>query len=337
MKIKEISQGLKASGYIPSLQISYAVKAAIDCNTPLLIEGDPGVGKTQLAKAVANMLNTELIRVQFYEGQTADKILFDYDYQRQLLTIQAISASLQETLKNKSIDECLQAVSGLNFYSEDFLIERPLLKAIRSNKRCVLLLDEVDKASEEIEYTLLEFLEDYSLSIPQLGTVHADEKTRPIVILTSNRYRELSQALRRRCSYLYIPTKTKGEMLEILKANVQANPALLEEVAKVMVELAKQSTRLHHVPSVAEAIEWTRQMVSAVDDPNVKLASTLGALFKDEEDYQRFVKSNGTCSSVFDSCSQILASMALQTESEVASGESGEATGETEETSGEVG
>lgn len=119
-------------------------------------------------------------------------------------------------------------------------------------------------------------------------------------------------------------------MLEILKANVQASPALLEEVAKVMVELAKQSTRLHHVPSVAEAIEWTRQMVSAVDDPNVKLASTLGALFKDEEDYQRFVKSNGTCSSVFDPCSQILASMALQTESE-------EASEETEETSGEMG
>ena len=185
----EIGNKLRENGYLSNSYINFAVMSAIN-GVPLLVEGDPGVGKTSLAYATAKMLDLELLRVQFYDGLSYDKILYDYDYQKQLLTIQAIQGTIKESLAGKDLQESLDAAGKINFYGRDFLIERPILKAISGKKRYVLLLDEVEKASEEIEYTLLEVLENFSISIPQYGTVTCPEEMRPIVFLTSNRYRD---------------------------------------------------------------------------------------------------------------------------------------------------
>lgn len=159
----EIGNKLRENGYLSNLYINFAVMSAIN-GVPLLVEGDPGVGKTSLAYATAKMLDLELLRVQFYDGLSYDKILYDYDYQKQLLTIQAIQGTIKESLAGKDLQESLDAAGKINFYGRDFLIERPILKAISGKKRYVLLLDEAEKASEEIEYTLLEVLENFSIS-----------------------------------------------------------------------------------------------------------------------------------------------------------------------------
>ena len=207
MNLTEIHEGLRNNGYISNKYIDFAVAGAMS-GTPLLVEGDPGVGKTFLAYATAKMLGLELLRVQFYDGLSYDKILYDYDYQKQLLSIQAIQGVLKASFDGKGVQESLDAAGEIDFYGRSFLIERPILKAISGKQRYVLLLDEVEKASEEIEYTLLEVLENFSITIPQYGTITCPEDMRPIVFLTSNRYRDLSQALKRRCNYLYIQQKS---------------------------------------------------------------------------------------------------------------------------------
>lgn len=283
--IHDVAKGLASVGYIPTPKIAMAAHAAITHNRPLLLEGAPGTGKTQLAKSVADMLGCDLIRVQFYEGLNADKLIYDYDYQRQLLTIQAISATLQDNLKGLSVQDALQAVSSIDFYSENFLIERPLLRSIRMDRPCVLLLDEVDKASEEIEYALLEFLEDYSLSIPQLGTVRCHPEARPIVFLTSNRYRDLSDALKRRCRYLYIPAKTKDEILAILQKQVQADQKLMEAVAADVAALyARRDLAFKQTPSIAEAIDWLEYLQDLLPDEQASFQDSLSALMKTSKD-----------------------------------------------------
>ena len=171
MTLSEIHKALQQHGYISNPYIDFAVSGAMS-GTPLLVEGDPGVGKTSLAYATADMLGLELLRVQFYDGLTYDKILYDYDYQKQLLSIQAIQGALTDAFSGKTLQESLDTAGAINFYGKDFLIERPVLKAISGKKRYVLLLDEVEKASEEIEYTLLEVLENFSISIPQLSLIH---------------------------------------------------------------------------------------------------------------------------------------------------------------------
>ena len=282
MKINEIEAGLENAGYIPTRKIAYAVATAVEFGTPIFLEGAAGVGKTQLARSVAKMLQVPLIRAQFYEGLTSDQLLYDYDYQKQLLSIQAISSTLADTLKGKDTNEAMEAVSNIDFYSEDFLIPRPLLRSITDGK-CVLLLDEVDKASEEIEYALLEFLENYSLSIPQLGrTVTCDEAKRPVVFLTSNRYREMSDALKRRCAYLFIPDKTEEEMLDILRKRSSASPDLLPAIAKAIVEMREVS--LKKAPSIAEAVEWANRLEFALEDKNSDLEESLSLVLKDEDD-----------------------------------------------------
>ena len=289
MKIKEIEEGLINSNYIPTKEILYAVSGCINSNIPLLIEGVPGVGKTFLAKAVANMLNIPLYRVQFYEGLTADKILYDYDYQKQLLTIESIKSSLENNLKNKSIDEAINIAKDINFYGEDFLIKRPILKSITENKQCVLLLDEIEKSSEEIEYTLLEFLDEFSLTIPQLGTISCNENFRPIVFLTSNNYRNLSDALKRRCNYLYINEKTKDEMLGILKVQANISDELANGIASCINEI--RNLKLKQQPSIAEAITWGKY----IEENNVSMNEieyTLCMLAKNKEDLDIIKESN---------------------------------------------
>lgn len=253
-----VHQKLTEASYIPTKDIEYAVASSINDNVPLLIEGAPGVGKTELAKVTAQIIGAPLLRVQFYEGLTADKILYDYNYQRQLLTIETIRSSLEENLKGKEIQDAIDIAKNIDFFGEDFIIERPVLKSIRGKERCVLLLDEIDKSSEEIEYTLLEFLDGFSLSIPQFGTVTCPEDLRPIVFLTSNNYRELSGALRRRCNYLYIPPKTREEMIDILIAKVAVTSDLASSIANCVERIKRLD--LKQVPSVAEYITWARYL-----------------------------------------------------------------------------
>lgn len=272
----EIGNKLRENGYLSNLYINFAVMSAIN-GVPLLVEGDPGVGKTSLAYATAKMLDLELLRVQFYDGLSYDKILYDYDYQKQLLTIQAIQGTIKESL---------DAAGKINFYGRDFLIERPILKAISGKKRYVLLLDEVEKASEEIEYTLLEVLENFSISIPQYGTVTCPEEMRPIVFLTSNRYRDLSQALKRRCNYLYIKQKTAEELKEILQMQSSIDPKVAESVANCAKQI--RSLPLKQQPSISELSEWAKYLSTLNSDElgEETLKASLCMIAKNKEDRQ---------------------------------------------------
>lgn len=285
MEITEIRNSLRKNGYLSNSYINFAVMSAIN-GIPLLVEGDPGVGKTSLAYATAKMLDLELLRVQFYDGLTYDKILYDYDYQKQLLTIQSIQRTMQEAFAGKSLQESLDTASKINFYGRDFLIERPILKAISGKKRYVLLLDEIEKSSEEIEYTLLEVLENFSISIPQYGTVTCPEKMRPIVFLTSNRYRDLSQALKRRCNYLFIKQKTAEELKEILQMQSNIDPKIAESVANCAKQI--RSLSLKQQPSISELSEWAKYL-STMDGDELEeetLKASLCMIAKNKEDRQ---------------------------------------------------
>ena len=282
MTVEEIKAGLDGVGYIADDQIAWALGGTINQRIPLIVEGAPGVGKTFLAKALADMMKIPLLRVQFYEGLTYDKILYDYDYQRQLLSIQAISGTLKSQLENKTIDDALDVASKINFYGRDFLIERPVLKAINSDTPCVLLLDEVDKSSEEIEYTLLEVLDEFSMSIPQLGVIRAKEEYRPMVILTSNNYRDLSEALKRRCNYLYIDRKSVEDIRKILVMQAGADAEVAFGMAKFIDRI--QSLPLKQTPSIAEAVTWAK---FCMENPNVfdnHLDQTIYMLAKNRQD-----------------------------------------------------
>ena len=290
LKLSEIKEGLIKNNYIPTKQILYAVSGAINQQFPVLIEGDPGVGKTSLAKAVASMLGLPLYRVQFYEGLSADKILYDYDYQKQLLTIESIKSSLEEHLKGKTINEAINHVKDTDFYGENFLIERPILKAINGKGRCVLLLDEIDKSSEEIEYTLLEMLDEFSITIPQYGTVKCPEDMKPIVFLTSNNYREMSDALKRRCNYLFINRKTKDEIFEILKMKAGVSEDICRGVANCMAQI--QKLKLKQEPSIAEAIGWAQYIQDNFDESNMSdLEYSICMLAKNKDDTEVILNS----------------------------------------------
>ena len=284
VSVEKIRTGLTETGYIPSDQIVFSVFGTVNGRTPLLIEGDPGTGKTSLAKAVGRMLGADLYRVQFYEGLTPEKILYDYDYQKMLLTIESIKSTLSKKLSGKSIDDAIDYVHDIDFYGKDYLIQRPILKALTSEKPAVLLLDEVDKASEEIEYTLLEMLDEFSITIPQYGTITAETENRPMVFLTSNNYRDLSEALKRRCNYLYIERKTEEEMFNILMMSVDADSTLLRRIAACLHKMDDMSLR-HH-PSIAEGIEWAKQYVALSEETKAStpIENLIYTIAKDKHD-----------------------------------------------------
>ena len=285
INIKDLKDKLENVKYSSNDSINYALAISINLEKPLLLEGGPGVGKSSLAKAVADALGLPFIRVQLYDGLTDDKILFDYNYQKQLLTLEAIKPFIIEKYEGQDIKEIIKGVSSdLDFYGRDFLIERPVLRAINGAGRKVILFDEIDKAPEEIEYMLYEFLENYSITIPEYGEIKCPEDQKPIVFLTSNRYRELSGALKRRCNYLYIKPKTQIEIVDILKLKAEADDNLANSIAKCIIELDK-NMNISQKPSISEAIEWAKFIKD--DDISQKEAAinSLSIIAKNYKDY----------------------------------------------------
>lgn len=283
MTINEIRDKLKETGYIPTDDICYAVFGMLALNKPLLVEGAPGVGKTSLAKSLAEVMGLPMLRLQMYDGLTKDEVLYDYDYQRQLLTLEAVKPKLNEEIKDLGINDAIKHVAGdVDFYGKEFLIPRPVLQTIDGSGRKLLLIDEIDKASEETEYMLYEYLEDYSIDIPQFGTVSCPEDQKPVVILTSNAYRELSGAMKRRCSYLYIKKKTRAEIIEVLKYRTSVDERVASGIASCMV--AFQEMDLKHPVSVSEIVDWASYIEK--DGSREGVQNSLGLLVKDRRDME---------------------------------------------------
>lgn len=280
-----IKDKLNKVNYATTKDIEYAVDISISLDKPLLIEGSPGVGKSSLAKAVADALRLPFIRVQLYDGLTDDKILFDYNYQKQLLTLEAVKPFIEEKYKGQELNDIVKGVSSeLDFYGKDFLIERPVLRAINGKGKKVILFDEIDKAPEEIEYMLYEFLENYSITIPEYGEIKCPEEQKPIVFLTSNNYRQLSGALKRRCNYLYIKEKTAKEIIDILKLKAGVDDNLAQGIAKCIIEVDKNDN-VKQKPSISEAIEWSRFLKEKEEITKDDVVGSLSIIAKNYKDY----------------------------------------------------
>ena len=291
----QIHEKLESAGYCSNDEIDYTLFTALQLHKPILLEGDPGVGKTALAEATAKALGLPLIRCQMYDGLTDDKLLYDYDYQRQLLTLEAIKPALEQSYAGMNeINDIIRAVAGnIDFYGPEFLIERPILKAINGKERCVLLIDELDKAPDSVEYMLYEFLETFQISIPQYGLITCPEDKQPIVFITSNNYRELSRAIKRRCAYLYIHQKTKEEILDILRARCQIDDRLALGIATCLQ--AFQAAELKQCPSIAEAIDWAT-VLKDTERTKELVMGTLSVIVKNERDDKKvraIVNANG--------------------------------------------
>ena len=269
--ILRVVEGLDSVGYVADRTIGTAVHLALAMEKPLLVEGAAGVGKTEIAKAVADWLGAELIRLQCYEGLDLPTAVYEWNYQKQLLHIR---------LQGRDGD--VEAVQR-TIFGPEFLLERPLLRAIRCEERPVLLIDEVDRADEEFEAFLLELLSDFQVSIPELGTMEA--RTRPVVLLTSNGTRDLSDALRRRCLYLWIDYPEPEREIEILKRRL---PAIGRSRAREAVGLAQRlrRERLAKPPGIAETLDFAVALGAlGVDGLRPETArDALGALVKDPND-----------------------------------------------------
>lgn len=256
-----IQDGLKANGYLCHREMALALHLARLLQKPLLVEGPPGVGKTELARASATLLGLPLIRLQCYEGIDESRALYEWKYGKQLLYTQLLRDSLGEVIGDAgTLAAAMERLRGFNdaFHSEDFLEPRPLLSALQSTHGCVLLIDEIDKADEEFEAFLLEMLADYQVTIPELGTVKASVP--PLVFLTSNDSRELGDALRRRCLHLHIPYPTAALENAIIASRV---PEAAEDLRRKLVAFvqALRDLPLRKPPAVSETIEWARALV----------------------------------------------------------------------------
>jgi MoxR-like ATPase len=272
-EIRALQAAMERDGYVAEPAIATAVYLAKEMRKPLLVEGEAGVGKTELAKMMARVLGTELIRLQCYEGLDANTALYEWNYQRQLLRLRIAE---RETHDPKALEELI--------FGREYLLERPLLQAItRRDASPVLLIDEVDRADDGFEAFLLEVLSDFQVTVPELGTIKA--KHVPYVVLTSNRTREIGDALRRRCLYLYIEHPSLDKELRILRSRV---PGLSEHlglaVARFVQALRKRDLR--KLPGVAESIDWAQALMRLRQDrlDEEVVRATLGCLLKDEHD-----------------------------------------------------
>jgi MoxR-like ATPase len=278
-EIRKIQEMMEGAEYVTDAPVATSVHLALALKKPLLIEGHAGVGKTEVAKVLAQMLGTNLIRLQCYEGLDASTALYEWNYQRQLLHIKLG----EQSDNNRPMTEKEHEI-----FSEAFLLRRPLLQAISQTERApVLLVDEVDRADEELEAFMLEVFSDWQVTIPEIGTLKATHP--PHVILTSNRTRELSDALRRRCLYLWIDYPPFDKEVRIVERKVPGiNARLAREIARFMEVLRR--VRLSKVPGVAETLDWAQALVSLHADhlDETLVGETLGVVLKDAEDIKRF-------------------------------------------------
>ena len=273
---------LAGEGYIAPPELAMALHIALELERPILLEGDAGVGKTQIAKTLADIYKTELIRLQCYEGLDASAAIYEWNYQRQLLSIRAMAERAGERDGDGSavIDDIESRI-----FSADYLLERPLLRAIRQEEPPVLLIDEIDRADEEFEAFLLEILSDFQVTIPEMGTIIATSK--PIVVLTANGTRDLSDALRRRCIYNFVPYPDRKTELAILRARCPlVEPALAAQIVSFVQNLRKED--LEKKPGIAETLDWAAALgglgVNNITADPVALQASLVCLLKTESD-----------------------------------------------------
>ena len=278
MELELLKQKLDENAYVYDDTMATVLAVALTLGRPLLIEGAAGVGKTEIAKVMAAALDRDLVRLQCYEGLDESKALYEWNYQKQLLSIQVNMGSDDKDELTRSL------------FSDEFLLERPLLKSIRSEKPVVLLIDEIDKADEEFEAFLLELLSEMQVTIPEVGTIKA--KSIPFVVLTSNRARPLSEALRRRCAYLYIEYPDMEKELSILRKKLPHVEDRLAAQVALAVQKLRSNEAILKKPSIAETLDWA----SALDALGIReltpdaLRNTAGFLLKSNEDMEEMAK-----------------------------------------------
>jgi MoxR-like ATPase len=267
--VEELEVALAGHAYLADRGLATAIYLALHLDKPLLLEGEAGVGKTEVAKVLADLLDRELVRLQCYEGIDASQALYEWDYSRQLIAVRA--AQLGE--------------GQADLFGREFLVERPLLAAVRAGSRAVLLIDELDRADDEFEAFLLEVLSEFAVTIPEIGRVAADRP--PAVIITSNRTRELHDALKRRCLYHWIDHPSVEREVEIVRVRAPEVPeALARQVAEAVARLRQLDVAKR--PGVAETIDWSQALafLGATRLEPEQAAATLGALLKDHEDLE---------------------------------------------------
>jgi MoxR-like ATPase len=269
--VQELADGLQSVGYLPGESTALVSFLATKLGKPVLVEGPAGVGKTELAKALSRFLDRRLVRLQCYEGLDEAKALYEWNYRKQLLRIQT-----------EADDAGWQDVQG-DIFGEEFLLRRPLMTAIASEEPVVLLIDEIDKTDQEFEAMLLELLSDFQISIPELGLITA--RTQPVVLLTSNNTRELTEALKRRCLYLWLDYPDLEHELKIVRLH---SPELDETVARKLVEIVHmvRDLDLKKPPSIAESIDWARALLllGAGDIDETTFRSTMSVIVKHRTD-----------------------------------------------------
>jgi MoxR-like ATPase len=273
--VSDVERSLREESYLPDHGLATAIFLALAMRRPLLLEGEPGVGKTEVAKTLARILEAELLRLQCYEGIDASQALYEWDYSRQLLYARALQGG--ELDPKERVHE---------LYGPEFLLERPLLRAIKAGAQAVLLIDELDRADDEFEAFLLEVLSDFTVTVPELGTMHADEP--PAVVITSNRTRELHDALKRRCLYHWIDFPDLAREIEIIRLRV---PDVSEQLARAVAMAVESLRRMDLIkpPGAAEAIDWAQALsILGAESVNGDAGkATLGWAIKNHDDLRR--------------------------------------------------